>query len=106
MRIKDEVLAKGAFNIKDGTKTRFWNDTWVGDKPLKVKYSSLYNIVRDHHATVSKVMATNPLNISFRRALVDNKLLEWLNLVAQISNVELVDESDYFKWNLSALNQI
>jgi hypothetical protein len=95
MRIKDEVLAKGSFDVKDGTKTRFWYDTWVGDKPLKVKYPSLYNIVRDRHATVLKVLATSPLNISFRRALVDRKLLEWLNFVAQISNVELVGGSDF-----------
>jgi hypothetical protein len=101
MRIKDEVLAKGSFDVKDGTKTRFWDDTWVGDKPLKVKYPSLYNIVRDRHATVSKVLINRPLNISFRRALVDRKLLEWLNLVAQISNIELVDGSYYFKWNLT-----
>ena len=57
MHIKDEVLAKGSFDIKDGTNTRFWDDTWVGDKPLKVKYPSLYNIVRDPCATISKVMA-------------------------------------------------
>jgi hypothetical protein len=101
MRIKDEVLAKGSFDIKDGTKMRFWDDIWVGDKPLKVKYPSLYNTVRDRHATVSKVLASTPLNISFRRALVGNKLLEWLNLVAQISNVELVGGSDYFRWNLT-----
>ena len=101
MRIKDEVLVKGSFNVKDGTKTRFWDDTWVGDKALKVKYPSLYNIVQDRHATVSKVLATRLLNISFRRALVDKKLLEWLNLVAQISNVELVDGLDYFRWNLT-----
>jgi len=101
MRIKDEVLTKGSFIIKDGTKTRFWDDTWVGDKPLKDAYPSLYNIVRDFHATVSKVMSTSPLNISFRRALVDNKLLEWRKLVAQVSNVGLVEGSDYFKWKLT-----
>ena len=70
MRIKDEVFAMGSFDVKVRTNTRFWEDTWVGDKSLKVKYPSLYNIVRDRHATVSKVMATSPLNISFRRALV------------------------------------
>jgi len=101
MHIKDEVLANGSFDIKDGTNTRFWDDTWVGDKPLKVKYPSLYNIVREPHATVSKVMTTSPLNISFRRALVDNKLTEWLSLVARISNVALVEGSDYFRWSLT-----
>jgi len=47
IHIKDEVLANGSFDIKDGTNTRLWDDIWVGDKPLKVKYPSLYNIVRD-----------------------------------------------------------
>jgi len=42
MRIKDEVLANGSFDVKNGTKTRFWEDIWVGVKPLKVKYPSLY----------------------------------------------------------------
>jgi hypothetical protein len=101
MRIKDEVLAKGSFDVKDGTKTRFWEDTWVGDKPLKVKYSSLFNIVRDCHATVAKVLSTSPLNISFHRALVGNKLVQWLNLVAKIYSVRLVAGSDYFRWNLT-----
>jgi hypothetical protein len=41
MRIKDEVLSHGSFVIKDGTNTRFWDDTWIGDKPLKDTYPSL-----------------------------------------------------------------
>jgi hypothetical protein len=69
------------------------------DKPLKNQYPNLYNIARDPHATISKKMATRPLNISFRRALVDNNLREWLGLVAQISQVQLTEGSDFFKWN-------
>ena len=64
-------------------------------------YPSLYNIVRDPHAIVAKVMATQPLNISFRRAVVDNKLVEWQDLVAQIAHVNLVDGSDTFRWTLT-----
>ena len=95
------MLAKGSFQIKDGRKTRFWEDTWAGQEPFKVSYPSIYNIVRDPHATVAKVMAKRPLNLSFRRALVDNKLVEWHNLVAQINHVELVEGSDTFRWNLT-----
>jgi hypothetical protein len=40
MRVKDEVLSNGSFVIKDGTNTRFWDDTWIGDKPLKDTYPS------------------------------------------------------------------
>ena len=32
---------------------------------------------------------------------MDNKLVEWQNLVAQIAHVQLVDESDTFRWNLT-----
>jgi hypothetical protein len=46
-------------------------------------------------------MATSPLNISFRRALVDNNIREWLGLVAQISQVQFKEGSDFFKWNLT-----
>jgi hypothetical protein len=91
MHIKDEVLAKGSFIIKDGTNTRFWDDTWIGDKPLKDTYPALYHIARDRHVTVSKVMSSRPLNISFRRSLVDNNLRQWIHLVARVSTVVLVD---------------
>jgi hypothetical protein len=83
MKIKDEVLDLGFFYIKDGGKIRFWGDTWFGNVSFKVQYPSLYNIVCDLHETIDKVMATIPLNLSFKRALVDNKLIEWHNLVAQ-----------------------
>ena len=76
-------------------------DTWVGEVPFKLKYPSLFNIVRDPHATVAKVLATRPFNLSFRRALVDNKFVEWRNLVAQITHVDLVDGLDNFRWNLT-----
>jgi hypothetical protein len=65
------------------------------------QYPNLYNIARDPHATVPMIMATSPLNISFRRALVDNNLREWLGLVAQISQVQLKEDSDFFKCNLT-----
>ena len=101
MKIKDEVLTNGTFLIKDGSATRFWEDTWVGNMSFKDRYPSLYNIVRDPHATVAKVMASQPLNISFRRTLWGPKLRDWSNLVAQIAPFNLVDGSDSFRWNLT-----
>jgi hypothetical protein len=61
MHIKDEVFAKGSFIIKDGTNTRFWDHTWISDKPLKDTYPTLYHIARDRHVTVSKVISCRPL---------------------------------------------
>jgi hypothetical protein len=101
IHIKEEILSKGSFIINDGTSTRFWEDTWLGDKPLKNTYPFLYHIARDRKVTVSKVMSSIPLNIFFRRSLVDNNLRQRLHLVARVSNVDLVDGKDHFKWPLT-----
>jgi len=101
MKIKDEVLTKGSFSIKDGSTARFWEDNWVGNASFRDRYPSLYNIVRDPHATVAKVMATRPFNISFRRTLLGTKLRDWHNLVAQITHVNLTNGSDTFRWDLT-----
>ena len=85
MKIKDEVLTNGTFLIKDGSATRFWEDTWVGNMSFKDRYPSLYNIMGDPHAMVAKIMASQPFNISFRRTLLGPKLRDWSNLVAQIA---------------------
>ena len=100
MKIKEEVLACGSFEIKDGKQTRFWEDTWVGQRPFKEQYPSIYNIARQPSASVASVLSSDSLNISFRRALVDEKLQEWLDLVAKITNINLVEGSDHFRWNL------
>jgi hypothetical protein len=45
-------------------------------------------------------LANNPPNISFRRNLVGPKLIAWQNLIDRLTNVQLRDISDVFKWNL------
>jgi hypothetical protein len=46
MKVKDDFFQRGSFVVRDGMKTRFWEDTWLGDTPLATQYPSLYNIVR------------------------------------------------------------
>ena len=76
MKIKEEVLAYGSFEIKDGKQTRFWEDTWVGQRPFREQYPSIYNIARQPHASVANVLSSDPLKVSFRRVLVNEKLQE------------------------------
>ena len=46
MNIKEIFMGFGLFKVKDGSQTRFWEDTWLGNKPLKDKFPLLFNIVR------------------------------------------------------------
>jgi hypothetical protein len=69
MKAKDEFFARDEFIIGDGESVRFWEDTWLGNRPLAVQYPSLFNIVRHKNVPVASVLAQAPLNIEFGRAL-------------------------------------
>ena len=46
------------------------------------------------------VMNQVPLNISFRKALVGDKMTSWNKLVAKITNTQLSNGRDIFTWDL------
>jgi len=91
MRVKPEFLRWGKFKLGNGSLIRFWEDTWLGNEPLKNQYPALYNIVRKKSALVSSVLSSIPLNVSFRRSLVANNLLSWHQLVTRVMDIQLQD---------------
>ena len=101
MRVKDEFFKRGSFNVVNGLHTRFWEDTWLGNKPLAEQYPSLFNIVRHKNVVVAQVLANNPLNVEFRRALTGDRWISWLKLVEKIMDVNLSDNDDVFLWRLT-----
>jgi hypothetical protein len=101
MEVKSLFLERGRFRVHDGAQTRFWEDRWIENEPLMVKYPSLYNIVRKKHALVAQMLSTTPLNVSFRRALVGENWDQWINLVESILTVNLTEHKDTFIWTAS-----
>jgi hypothetical protein len=100
MNVKDTFLGFGSFKVKDGSQTRFWIDTWLGNKPLKDRFPSLFNIVRRKQDSVAHILSSSPLNISFRRNLVGMNLRDWHRIVTSLQDVNLHDERDVFLWAL------
>ena len=49
----------------------------------------MYVIRKSFIAIVAEVLSSNPLNISFRRVLVGDKLTEWYNFVASLLHINL-----------------
>ena len=75
MGVKDQFLNLGRFKLVGGNQIRFWEDNWLGNQKLKDQFPNLFNIVQRKHATVvAEVFSSNPLNVSFRRVLVGDKL--------------------------------
>jgi len=101
MKVKDFFLTFGSFQLNDGNQIRFWEDKWIGSHTLRQQYPSLFNIVRKKHATVASVFDRVPLNVSFRRTLTGHNLYLWHDLVARISHVQLNNNADAFRWNLT-----
>jgi hypothetical protein len=64
----------GNFSIKDGLHIRFWKDLWLGNGPLRKKYSALYSIVRRKSDTIALVMATSPPDVTFVHDLIGPRL--------------------------------
>ena len=100
MKVKDQFLRFGSFRCGNGTNIRFWEDTWLGSRAFKDQYPTLYNLARKKQSIVAKVMSTTPLNISFRRAIVGQKLIEWNDLILRLANITLSNEKDCFVWSL------
>jgi hypothetical protein len=96
LKVREDFLGRGTFKIKDGSQTRYWEDTLVGSAPLKDQFPSMYNITYYPHTTVANVTNQMPLNISFRRALIRYKMVTWNNLVAKVSDYQLNTERDIF----------
>ena len=70
MAVKESFFSCGSFEVHNGTQLRFWDDCWVGATSFDKLYPSLYNIVRRKNVVVADVLNTEPLNVSFRRAIV------------------------------------
>jgi hypothetical protein len=45
MKIKEDFFSRGSFKVGNREDTRFWEDTWLGNKSLAHQYPSLYSIV-------------------------------------------------------------
>jgi len=67
MNIKEIFMGFGSFKVKDGSQTRFWEDTWLEIKTLKDKFTALFNIIRRKQDSVAQVLSSSPLNISLCR---------------------------------------
>jgi hypothetical protein len=80
MKVKEEFLSLGKFDLGDGSQVRFWEDAWIRPCPLKSLFPALYNIVRKKSASVRTVFLTTPL-----RTLVGN-LQAWHEVVAMVAD--------------------
>jgi hypothetical protein len=52
LKVKEFFFCFCRKNIGNSKMTRFWEDLWIGNKPLNVKFARLYNIAVDNNVLV------------------------------------------------------
>jgi mannosylglycoprotein endo-beta-mannosidase len=95
MEIKDIFYSCCKRILGDGCKTRFWEDTWIEDKPLCVLFPRLYNLTFTQNVTAAKVFSQDVNRIRFRRCLYGESLEMWN------SNIVLSQGPDRLSWILT-----
>ena len=74
------------YQVRDGAKTIFWEDTWKGDSPIKTQFPDLYQMCVHPQVRVADCWDGEDWNITFQRSLTTSKkdcldrLLAWLRL--------------------------
>jgi hypothetical protein len=106
MKVKDHFLEFSTFNLHNGAQElfnhEFGEDKWFGNIPLKEQYPCLIvYIITRKKLSVASAFSHVPLNISFRIALVGDKLLKWNELAGRIAFAQLDDHRESIRWSLS-----
>lgn len=84
----------------DGAKTQFWEDTWIDQSPLAIKFHRLYNTTFTKHVIVKQIKDGLLSSIQFRIYIFlhDETADQWQELCEMVNNWELTAEPDTVKW--------
>ena len=78
----------------EGKNIRFWEDTWVDDKPLKDAYPRLYDICFDHKKIVYEAIQKGWKGFKFRRTLHEETLELWNALKSRCEKIKMNEGKD------------
>ena len=74
----DSFVNHISFVVGDGTRIKFWHDSWCGDQPLWVQFPELFRIARVPEAAVAdhirSIDSTRHWDIAFCRLVQDWEL--------------------------------
>nr|ABA96413.2 hypothetical protein LOC_Os12g04570 [Oryza sativa Japonica Group] len=88
--------------VGNGRNTLFWEDNWIGGKPLAEQFPDLYNITLTKKITVANVKQGGIDSIKFRRDVLGNKLRNWLKIKQFWGDLVLEDGTkDTLRWSLT-----
>ncbi|PWA47909.1 reverse transcriptase domain, Reverse transcriptase zinc-binding domain protein [Artemisia annua] len=107
-RLKDQgmdMLSLCSRNIGDEVLTRFWEDTWCGNQPLKLQFPRMYLLDNDRNCSLASRMMLVDWSTVLRRVPRGGiETTQFNALKATIGCVSLLDKRDSWKWSLDGCN--
>jgi hypothetical protein len=73
--------------LGDGRKSRFWEDSWLGNLSLCQKYPRLYYLSLSQNILVNTVFTKGMACLKFRRFLREETLSMWNKFLEDCSQV-------------------
>ena len=99
-KIKHFFKLGAKYVVRSGGRTAFWTDWWVGDSPLSTRFPRLFAVCSNPAILVADAFAPDSSGIGFRRALDQEGMAQWRDLLSLLDAVELQEGRDEVRWAL------
>jgi hypothetical protein len=100
-KVKHYFTLGAKFSMRNGFRTRFWLDWWVGATPLKDSFPNLFAVCEDPSVLVAQAFLSDELVVRLRRSLDLQGMAQWRELSSLLANVRLDGGSDQVSWHLN-----
>ncbi|GKA99018.1 RNA-directed DNA polymerase, eukaryota [Tanacetum coccineum] len=88
--------------VGDSLSTCFWEETWMGDRPLKLMFSRIYALESNKLCTVAEKCHPNTLDQTFRRNIRGGvESHQYMQLQDLIGAISLSNSTDRWVWDLN-----
>jgi hypothetical protein len=78
----------------------FWNDLWLGEEILSVRFPNLYNKSSETDLKLGQAYSQDGCRIPFRRNLTQEDLASWQQLCALVEDIDLDSVPTSISWRL------
>lgn len=102
MEIKDLFLSFCKKTVGNGKNILFWEDCWLGSKPLNLQFPDLYDLTFSKKITLAKVKNLGWDCIKFKRTLYGDRLKTWGDIKKSCEALKSDDRNeDTIRWTLT-----
>jgi hypothetical protein len=96
--VKGDYFIGFRYIIGDGNKACFWHDLWMGNCPLKIRSTHIFEVCNQQDWSVNRVCNQGNVLLSFKRNLGEREELELAELSDLLEGVQLSKSKDSVKW--------